>query len=59
MYSLPPRLAWRGLGEAWNALLEACLLPYYGFVQMSGSAVPWVLVAVLPSRSPPSTTSSP
>ena len=48
IYSLPPRLAWRGLGETWNALLGAWLLPYFGFVQMSGSIAPWVLVAVLP-----------
>ena len=48
IYSLPPRLAWRGLGETWNTLLGAWLLPYFGFVQMSGSLAPWVLVAVLP-----------
>lgn len=47
-YSLPPRLAWRGFGEIWNTLLGAWFLPYFGFVQMSGSLAPWVLGAVLP-----------
>jgi len=48
VYSLPPRLAWRGLGEIWNTLMGAWLLPYFGFVQLSRSLAPWVLVAVLP-----------
>lgn len=48
IYSIPPKLAWRGLGEMWNAILGSWLLPFYGFVQMSGVSAPWVLVAVLP-----------
>ena len=48
IYSLPPSLAWRGLGEAWNTLLVAWLLPFYGFVQMSRTTDTWVLWAVLP-----------
>ncbi len=48
IYSLPPSLAWRGLGEAWNTLLVAWLLPFYGFVQMSRTTDTWVLLAVLP-----------
>ena len=48
IYSLPPRLAWMGLGEIWNTLLGAWLLPYFGFVQMSLSLSPWVLVSVVP-----------
>ena len=48
VYSLPPRLAWRGLGEIWNTLMGAWLLPYFGFVQLSRSLAPWVLVAILP-----------
>jgi len=48
IYSLPPRLAWRGLGEVWNTFLGAWLLPYLGFVQMSRLLFPWILVSVLP-----------
>lgn len=48
IYSLPPRLAWRGFGEMWNTLLGAWLLPFFGFVQMSKTTDSWVLWAVLP-----------
>lgn len=48
IYSVPPKLSWRGLGEAWNALLGAWLLPYFGFVQMSKMPVPLVLRMVIP-----------
>lgn len=48
VYSLPPRLAWRGLGEIWNTFMGTWLLPYFGFVQLSRSLAPWVLVAILP-----------
>ena len=48
IYSIPPRLAWRGLGELWNTILGAWLLPYYGFVQMSGIDTRGVLITILP-----------
>jgi 1,4-dihydroxy-2-naphthoate octaprenyltransferase len=48
VYSIPPRLAWRGLGEVWNTILGAWLLPYYGFIQMSGVDTRGTLIAVLP-----------
>ncbi len=48
IYSIPPRLAWKGLGEIWNTVLGAWLLPFYGFVQMSGVSDWSILVTVLP-----------
>ncbi len=48
IYSVPPKLAWRGLGELWNTVLGAWLLPYWGFVQMSGVNDTSILLLVLP-----------
>lgn len=49
MYSLPPlKLAWKGLGEIDNALLGACILPFYGYLVMTSYFHLWVLLAVLP-----------
>lgn len=48
IYSVPPRLAWRGLGELWNTILGAWLLPFYGFLQMSGVVDTNVLILVMP-----------
>lgn len=48
IYSAPPRLAWRGLGEFWNTVLGAWLLPFYGFVQMSGVLDTEILVLIVP-----------
>jgi 1,4-dihydroxy-2-naphthoate octaprenyltransferase len=48
IYSLPPRLAWKGFGELLNTLLGAWLLPFFGFVQISKTTGFWVFWAVLP-----------
>ncbi len=49
MYSLPPlALAWRGWGEALNALLGGMLLPLFGFTVVSGRLEAWALAGTLP-----------
>jgi 1,4-dihydroxy-2-naphthoate polyprenyltransferase len=48
-YSLPPiALAWRGLGEADNALVGGLLLPLYGYAVVAGELSTAVVVAFVP-----------
>lgn len=49
MYSLPPlALAWRGWGEADNAVLGGILLPLYGYTVQTGRVDWQVIVGCLP-----------
>jgi 1,4-dihydroxy-2-naphthoate octaprenyltransferase len=48
MYSLPPRLAWRGWGEVTNAFLGGWLLVLYGYSVAAGRVEGLVTWAALP-----------